>query len=423
MTKPESYSVGTYLGLANKSLLALRAVVHGEVTSVDFRGNYLFFKLRDEHDDAILPCFMWMRAFESSGVALAEGMKVAALGVPEIFKARGSFTFQAARVEEIGEGALKKRYDELRKKLEQEGVFSPERKRALPSFPQTIGLVTSSTGAVIHDFRNNLGKRGIRILFHDTRVEGLFAEADIVKAIRHFHSSPAELVVVIRGGGSLESLAAFNSEAVVREIAALPVPVICGIGHDKDVPLAALAADFSVSTPTAAAELINRLFVSSERELQSLEAGIVGSGTALFSDAHAKILFKAQSLESNAQRIFERGRAIEARFHNASVSFERQLRNFEEKLRKNSEDLSRGFSGTLRTALSRIVRAEDLLEARDPQKVLELGYSIIRGSRGIIRKASDAKVGDSVALRVSDGTMSAKITEILWQQKKDSRKI
>jgi len=423
MREPESYSVGVFLELVSQSLLGLRSVVHGEVTSVDFRGNYLFFKLKDEYDESVLPCFMWMRAYQSSGVSLAEGMKISALGVPEIFKARGSFSFQAAKIAEIGEGVLKKRYDELKKKLELEGLFAPERKQPLPELPETIGLVTSATGAVIHDFRNNLGKRGIKVLFHDTRVEGQFAEGDIVRALRHFRGSQAEIVVVIRGGGSLESLAAFNSEAVVREIAAIGVPVISGIGHDKDVPLAALAADFSVSTPTAAAELINRIFDARESELAALSMRLGQSGESALDASREAFFLAAQSFQDHAARLFELGRTIDARFRNAVALFERSFAATAGLLSSGAVALMRGFQGRLRAAADHIARSEEILGARNPQKALDLGYGIIRGNKGLVRSVAHAKIGDEVALQVSDGTMEAQITKIEWLRKKDSRKI
>lgn len=423
MKEPESYSVGVFLELVSRSLLELRSVVHGEVSSIDFRGNYLFFKLKDEHDESILPCFMWMRAYQASEITLAEGMRISALGVPEIYKARGSFTFQAARISEIGEGVLKKRYDEQKKKLEAEGIFAPERKRPLPELPGTIGLVTSESGAVIHDFRNNLRARGIKVLFHDTRVEGQFAETDIVKALRFFRSSNAELVVVIRGGGSLESLAAFNSEAVVREIIALPMPVLSGIGHDKDVPLAALAADHMVSTPTAAAESINRLFDASERELILSENSLRSHIDSALYAGQQKYSFLAHSLGSEAQRLFELGRIIDARFKNATSLFERSLREISAFLSEYPSRIIQKVSLGLEHAKSSLSQSENMLLARDPQRVLSLGYSIIRGQKGLVRSLTDSKVGDDVALQVSDGTMKARITEIAWQQKNPSKKI
>lgn len=390
MKELESFSVSSFLALTNECLLGLRVVVHGEVSSIDMRGNYLFFKLKDEHDESVLPCFMWRRSYDSSGVALTEGMKVSALGVPEIYAARGSFSFQVAQVKETGEGALKKRYDELKKKLELEGLFAAERKRQLPEMPQTIGLITSATGAVIHDFKTNLGNRGIRVLFHDTRVEGQFAESDILRALRYFRKSPAELVVVIRGGGSLESLAAWNSESVVRELSALPVPVIAGIGHDKDVPLSALAADVAVSTPTAAAEFVNRLFDEKEFMLEQSRGLFLQKSETLALRSREAFLRASSALRIEANRIFEQGRLLQARVRAASSSFERSL-------------------SVLREHLSRL---GEILEARSPERALALGWSIIRKRGKILRSVRDASVDDSVQIRVSDGMIEARIAKL-----------
>ena len=175
----------------------------------------------------------------------------------------------------MGEGALKKAYDKLKQKLEKEGLFSSEKKKPIPEFPQRIGLITSETGAVIHDFLNNLGKYGYQISFVNSRVEGQIAVQGLLLAITYFSGKEIDVLVIIRGGGSLESLQAFNNEALVRKIADFKIPVICGIGHDKDVSLASLAADKAVSTPTAVTALLNRAWEKAIHDVVALEKDLV----------------------------------------------------------------------------------------------------------------------------------------------------
>jgi len=185
-------------------------------------------------------------------------MEVIVEGMPNIYVPNGRFNFSVNTIELVGEGALKLAYDKLKKKLTAEGLLAVERKKTIPELPEKIGLITSETGAVIHDFLTNIGKYGFKIKFFNSRVEGQLAIKDLLKAIEYFKNQDIDVLVIIRGGGSFESLQAFNNEVLVRKIAEFEKPVICGIGHDKDIPLSALAADLLVSTPTAVTTVLNR---------------------------------------------------------------------------------------------------------------------------------------------------------------------
>src|SRR3989344_6216255 len=251
------FTVSTYLDIVNRELSRLSARVRGAVTSFKFQGNALYMGIKDPEDESVLSVFMWNADFVTAGITLLQGMEVLVEGRSEIYKPSGRFNFRAHTIELVGEGALKKAYDLLKKKLDAEELFALERKKPLPEYPERIGLITSKTGAVIHDFCNNLGKYGYHISFYDSRVEGQAAVKDLLAAIRHFKNEPIEALVIVRGGGSLESLQAFNNEHVVRAIAEFPKPTIVAIGHDKDVPLAQLVADAAPSTPTACTILLN----------------------------------------------------------------------------------------------------------------------------------------------------------------------
>jgi exodeoxyribonuclease VII large subunit len=233
----------------------MAARVRGEVTSMSERERWIYFSLKDQEGSA-LSCLISRYHYELSGVRLAEGDEIIVEGSPEIYKPMGKFSLKVSVIELFGEGALKKAYDALRKKLEEEGVFAPERKRELPKYPSCIALITSRDGAAIDDFRMNLGAQGFKVDFYPTLVEGQRAVADIIGAIRFFNQRPEryDILVIVRGGGSLESLQAFNNEALVREVSGSAIPTLLGVGHEKDVTLAALAADKMVSTPTATAK-------------------------------------------------------------------------------------------------------------------------------------------------------------------------
>jgi exodeoxyribonuclease VII large subunit len=211
-------TIDEYLDGVNAGLLAMHARIIGEVTEIQlYPGrSYLFFKIKDKDAQASMSCFMWQRDYAVSGVKLEEGLEVILSGAPNIYKPAGRLSFHTKTVELVGEGALKKAYDELKVRLEKEGMFAQSRKRALPEFPQKIGLITSKDGAAIGDFQMNLGRFGYKVTMVDSRVEGQLAVAELISAIRTLRTKDIEILVLVRGGGSLESLLPFNNEALAR---------------------------------------------------------------------------------------------------------------------------------------------------------------------------------------------------------------
>src|SRR3989338_3633897 len=248
------FTISEYLNLLNDGLQEFSVKITGEVgkVNVDFKG-HAYFSLRDEKDQSVISCAIWAGRYKMYGIKLEEGMKVIAYGTPSIYKPNGRISFIAETISHAGEGELKKKYEELKAKLEKEGIFAESEKRAIPNYVQKIGVITSKQGAVWSDFLSNIGKHGFKIKLIDSRVEGAEAILDLLSAIKIFKKQDIEVLVIMRGGGSFESLQAFNNELLVREVAGFPVPVIAAIGHDKDVPLISLAADLEVSTPSIAA--------------------------------------------------------------------------------------------------------------------------------------------------------------------------
>ncbi|TRZ53925.1 exodeoxyribonuclease VII large subunit, partial [bacterium] len=335
------FTVADYLEILNVGLHQFEAKVIGEITSLDIRGNYLFFSIKDKKENAMMPCFMWGSVYKMSGVLLEEGMEVAVRGFPEMYKPSGRLTFKADTVELVGEGALKKAYDALKKKLEKEGLFAEARKKSIPEHPQNIGLITSATGAVIHDFLNNIGKFGFKISFRDSRVEGALAVKELVQAVRYFKKSfgaaqnkqkGIDVLVIIRGGGSLESLQAFNNEALVREIADCPFPVLVGIGHDKDVPLVSLIADAAGSTPTAVAKLLNSTWEQALSKVRFIEQKIISRFSESVYKKKDLLRAYAENIEDSFRRIFERFRSAEEKLKRNLVSIGGAVSQMKEKI-------------------------------------------------------------------------------------------
>ena len=368
-------TVAEYVELLNVALQRDEVRIIGEVTQVQRAvSGHVYFSLKDEQADAVLSCIVWKGNYFRSGIAIESGMRLVLTGTPSIYAPTGRFSFVAHTIELHGAGALKKAYDDLKKKLEAEGLFSDGRKRPLPVLPRRIGVVTSREGAVIHDFVNNLGRFGFIVDMVDSRVEGQQAVKPLIEAIHTLKKRDIEVLVVIRGGGSLESLQAFNNEALVREIAAFPVPVIAGIGHDKDVPLAALTADAMASTPTATAHLLN----------ESWE------------DAYAK-LGQVPHLLVRVKERLERMRT------DLSLAWHAALDHTAETLRLAGESLK---------------NAEQIIRLNDPTRQLKLGYAIVRKGSSIVRAASDVSVGEHFTAEVYNGTILARVEE-----KKDDKDI
>ena len=288
--KGKVYSVGEFLDYLNDKLIGEEIKLKGEVTSVDERERVVYFNLKDKEDGSVISCLIFRYQYEVSGVNLEIGNEIIVGGYPEIYKPMGKLSFKTSVIEIAGKGALKKAYEELKKKLEKEGLFSLGIKKPIPDLPQTIGLITSNQGAAIGDFTTNLGNYGFKIKFINSSVEGKQAVFDLIKAVKRFGKmKDLDVVVIIRGGGSLESLQAFNNETLVREIANLEMPVICGVGHEKDISLVSLVSDVAVSTPTAAARAVRESWDNAAEKLIYNQRVILNSFERYISDSKYKI--------------------------------------------------------------------------------------------------------------------------------------
>lgn len=368
--KEKVYQVAEYIGVLNNILQKQAAKVAGEISELKQAvSGHVYFKIKDKSGEAVLDCIIWKGNYELCGIALAVGMEVMLAGAPKIYPQRGTLSFVADTVELVGEGALKKAYDALKNKLELEGAFDPARKKPMPELPVNIGVITSRDGAVIHDFLNNVGRYGFSITLVDTRVEGQQAIKDLMLAVKTFKSEPIDALVIIRGGGSLESLQAFNNEALVREILDFPVPVIAGIGHDKDVPLLALAADAMVSTPTAAAHLLTESWDTARANLNQAESVIMGQ-------------------------------------------FPLAIRNATSELENMRGMILNLYANARQTVGQKLESLAKLIRSNDPERQLRIGYAIASLNGKVVKSAADVKVGDSVSIKLHKGEFGAEVKKI-----------
>jgi exodeoxyribonuclease VII large subunit len=407
------FSVNDYLDLLNKGLRKTEVKIKGEVSSLNINNRYLFFTLKDQEAESVITCFMGRTNYDISGVDLEIGMEIIVQGYPKVYKPRGSFSFQAQTVELVGEGALKKAYDKLKKKLKDEGIFDEERKRELPLFPKKIGVITSLRGGtVIHDFENNLGKFGFQIKAIDARVEGKQAVKSILDAMEIMKNKDIDILVIMRGGGSLESLQSFDNEILVRAVVDYPVPVLSGIGHHEDVTLVAMASDFMASTPNGAAEKISDSWKRARDKVLIREKEILGFYSNLLFKTKNEINYFSNKISKKFKGIFENFRKLESSFLSSYQNFEYSLEKIKKDIKDSIKRIFNNFSRSLKNIDENIKRDKKVILINDPNRNLTLGYSIVSMDGKIIKSIKTVKKDDEIDIKVSDGKIKSKVKEI-----------
>lgn len=431
--------VSQFIGFLNEVLKRIKARVVGEVTGMKIDANgHVWFSLRDKKNGNTLGCVIWKYNYRMCGVDLREGLEVIVSGNSDIYPARGSFNFKVDTVELVGEGALKKAYDEFKKKLTEEGIF--DLKKAIPDYPQKIGVITSlRSGTVIHDFTSNLGKFGFKISAMDSRVEGQEAVKSILSCLESFQEKEIDVLVIIRGGGSLESLMAFDNEMLVRAIVDFPVPVIAGIGHHKDVTLASLAASAAESTPTAAAQILNRSWERAIHKVKSEENTIMQKFQLLIQSSKEGLSLGLNSMTQVFTSIFNRYERAEKRVAREMFRMEYAISSAKRVLSENNLFIIKVFINTLNQtketlsdqwklllkdgfkplkekSLEGLVGFEKMISQNNPERQLRLGYSITRSRDGIVKSIGSLKEGDSLEIKVSDGIIGSEIKRIILKK-------
>lgn len=449
------YTVSDYLDLLTFKLSQAGAAVRGEVSGINFRNGNAFFDIKDLGGEGIMHCFMWSRNYEMFGIDLIDGMEIIVHGAPEIYKPFGKLSFGVKVIELVGEGALKKAYDELKKKLEAEGLFAEERKKAIPQFPHKIGLITSQDGAVLGDFNTNIGKFGYKIIFMDSRVEGAAAINDLINAVDYFSDKDIDVLVIIRGGGSLESLQAFNNEMLLRKVASMKMPVICGIGHDKDIPLLSFVADKSVSTPTAVAQFLNKSWERALDRVRHYEKIIISQYESVLRDNEYNLENTSNKIKEFYQKIFKMFEKSEQGIKNIVYNFGYVLHSNKEKLEKASFEIGNFYQGIFAkfdqyrkniknniVSVSHIIRHEKYkiqkleeslvirfkdsldrakkklnnfekeLNQNNPERQLKLGYSIATLNGQIVRSANQVKKGDILINKLGEGKIQSEVQDV-----------
>jgi exodeoxyribonuclease VII large subunit len=289
-------------------------------------------------------------------------------------------------------------------------LFSSSRKRALPAFPHRIGVLTSKSGAVINDFLSNIGHFGFEIIFVDTKVEGEGAIKDLLAGLRTLYKQDLDVLVVMRGGGSLESFQAFNNETIVRAISKFNVPVITGIGHDKDAPLVSLVSDINVSTPTAVANLITNSWRDAIHTVNLAEQKIFVSFESLLKDNMFLVDHARELLEETFRNIFDSFRTSTNRFLEHAVRFEHHITHMYTTLGQFGQSFELLFIRLMRRVEEQLMFTEKHIAQGNPERQLKLGWSIIKNKKGsIIRSVTDVSPNEQIDVVVTDGTIHTKV--------------
>ncbi len=373
--------------------------VEGQVSN--FRGvnasGHRYFSLKDEA--AQLPAVLFkFSAQRGLGFDLEDGQQVLAHGRVSVYEPRGAYQLVCDRLELKGVGALQIAFDRLKRRLEAEGLFDPDRKRPLPDFPRRVALITSPTGAVIRDILQVTGRRcpWLALVLVPVRVQGEGAPDDIVRALGRVAAGgagPVDAVVLARGGGSLEDLWAFNEEAVARAVAACPVPVVSAVGHQTDFTICDFVADVRAPTPSAAAELLSPSAEELAERVRALTAAL------------------ARAVKSAQQAAWERLKALRHRLERSSPRF---------RLEVGAQRLDE-LRARLKGALDRLLRSNstalDALKARlralSPLGILGRGYAVAFGTDGrVLRAFEDVAPGERVRVWLGRGSLEAIVEKV-----------
>ncbi|MCR5041711.1 MAG: exodeoxyribonuclease VII large subunit [Clostridia bacterium] len=368
--------------------------IEGEISNLKrhYGSGHLYFTLKDEL--AAVSAVMFASDAAKLAIDPSDGVLVTAQGRISLYERDGRYQFYVRSMTASGDGALLEQYNKLRLKLEKEGLFAPELKKPLPAFPSTVGIVTSLGAAALQDVLNVLSRRmpSVQPVLFPSAVQGAGAAAELRSGIEYFsRTKKADVVLLVRGGGSIEDLWAFNDEALARAIASSEVPVISGVGHETDFTIADFAASVRAPTPSAAAELAVPEITEQKAVVRSLSA-------ALTSAMNDRLEFERARLGAVvAKAHFERG---------GDYTDVQRL-----KLDSLEESIRRSVSDRIAAEKAKTQALAGALEAMSPYGVLRRGYAIIEKSGNVVSSAKDLAPGDKANLVLHDGSARAEITQ------------
>ncbi|HTV82419.1 MAG TPA: exodeoxyribonuclease VII large subunit [Acidobacteriaceae bacterium] len=414
--------------------------VEGELSNLRAApSGHVYFTLKD--GEAQLPAVLFRRQASLMRFKPADGLHVLVRGKVSVYEQRGQLQIVAEFVEPVGAGSLQIAFEQLKARLEARGLFAEERKKPLPPFPRCVGIVTSPTGAVIRDFLNIVRRRhaGLDVQLYPAAVQGEAAAAEVAAGIAYFsRTGDVDVVVIARGGGSLEDLAPFNTELLAEAIAASEVPVISAVGHETDFTIADFVADLRAPTPSAAAELVTASLHNVAAQVQSLDERLARACRyrlmqARNAMAHVRVetilMRERDQLRRRQQRVDELGLRMEAqwraqhrnvagRWQELSVRLQRQdvawrVATARDRLGLLEQRLTRAEREQLRGRREREAALTRELSALSPLAVLQRGYALVYDERGaLIKQVEGVSQGQNITTRLASGRIRSRVSEI-----------
>ena len=408
--------------------------VSGEISNLTraSSGHY-YFSLKD--NKAQVRCALFKSHADRLTTPLREGDQVELTGKITLYEARGEFQISVNQLRLAGMGSLFEAYERLKAQLTSEGVFDAERKQALPPHPQTIGIVTSTATAALRDIVSTLKRRmsSLKVIVYPTAVQGKGSEFQIAKAIHTANErNEVDVLLVCRGGGSIEDLWAFNEEVVVRAIAACNIPVVSGVGHETDVTLSDFVADVRAPTPTGAAELVSPDVRVLRQRIHSLQAASALALQRRYQDLSQRIDWYARQLKHPSEQIKAQGQQILQKQQQIRYSFQNYMRaqqqnllwqhaqlhasspnikHLQHNLSQTQKVLHNSWLGLKQQQEQRLHKQIALLEALSPQHVLQRGFSVVKNHRGqVVSSASEVRFGQHINIIFHDSEAAAQIT-------------
>ncbi|BAW84705.1 exodeoxyribonuclease VII large subunit [Streptococcus pneumoniae] len=416
-----------------------RVYLTGQVSNFRKRPTHQYFSLKDDH--AVIQATIWSGIYQKLGFDLEEGMKINVIGRVQVYEPSGSYSIIIEKVEPDGVGALAIQFEQLKKKLTEEGLFQERFKQALPQFSKRIGVVTSRSGAVIRDIITTVSRRfpGVDILLYPTKVQGEGAAEEIARNIaRANQRDDLDLLIIGRGGGSIEDLWAFNEEIVVRAIFESRLPVISSVGHETDVTLADFVADRRAATPTAAAELatpVTKLDVlahlqNQEKRIATAVRNVLSKKQETLKKCSQSVIFRQperlydgylQRLDqlqlrlkqSLRTRISDNKQLVQARTHQlVQLSPVTKIQRYQDRLGQLNKLLGSQMALVYDAKVAEAKRLSEALLMLDTSRIVARGYAIVKKEESVVDSVESLKKKDQVTLLMRDGQVELEVKDV-----------
>ena len=413
-----------------------RVYLTGEISNFRLRPTHQYFSLKDEN--AIISATMFQSAFKKIQFRPEEGMKVLVIGKVSVFEKSGQYQINIEHMEPDGVGALYLAYEQLKKKLEAEGLFSLP-KKPIPQFPKKIAILTSESGAVIQDIQTTVARRFpiVQLVLYPTVVQGVHAVNSILKNLDLVEQGDYDVVIIGRGGGSIEDLWAFNEEPVVRRVAELSIPVISSVGHETDTTLIDFVSDMRAATPTAAAEIATPVLMEIHQQLRNLQTRLEQALSRQLQIKRERMQALANaSIFQNPERIYQvyqqRVDQLEMRLQQMmqqSVQHKRQqlvknqhrlelgspsrrVQTEKQALQYLAKRLEQAQGQLMKDKKQQFQRAIQQLDLLSPLKIMNRGYGILQQDETIIKSVNQLEVNQELTIQLVDGTVRSKVTSV-----------